>query len=42
MINYHEWGVPVHNARCVQALRKEHGSFSNYLWSFVDGKPIVN
>ena len=20
----------------------EHGSFSNFLWDFVDGKPIVN
>ena len=28
------------NARAFIALRKEYGSFSRYLWSFVDGKPL--
>ena len=28
------------NARAVIALRKECGSFSRYLWAFVDGKPL--
>jgi DNA-3-methyladenine glycosylase I len=28
------------NARGVIALRKEFGSFSRYLWAFVDGKPL--
>jgi len=28
------------NARCLIALRKEFGSFSRYLWRFVDGKPL--
>jgi len=23
-------------------IRKEYGSFDKYLWSFVNGKPIVN
>ena len=30
------------NARCFLALQKEHGSFSEYVWSFVGGKPIKN
>ncbi|MFC1684410.1 DNA-3-methyladenine glycosylase I [Pseudomonadota bacterium] len=32
----------INNARCAQRVRKEHGSLSNYLWSFVDGRPIIN
>jgi DNA-3-methyladenine glycosylase I len=28
------------NARACIALRKEYGSFSRYLWKFVDGKPL--
>ena len=30
------------NARLFSDIQKEYGSFSNYLWAFVDGKPIVN
>ena len=30
------------NAQAYLKLVEEKGSFSNYLWSFVDGKPIVN
>ncbi len=30
------------NARKVLELQQEFGSFSNYLWGFVDGKPIQN
>ena len=30
------------NARCFLALQKEYGSFSAYLWKYVDGKPIRN
>ena len=30
------------NARCVLAVQEELGGFAKYLWSFVDGKPIVN
>ncbi|HZP11188.1 MAG TPA: DNA-3-methyladenine glycosylase I [Nevskiaceae bacterium] len=30
------------NARAFLAVQKEFGSFDRYLWSFVDGKPIVN
>ena len=32
----------INNACCAQRVRKEYGSLSDYLWSFVDGKPIVN
>lgn len=30
------------NARAFQSIRKEYGTFSDYLWSFVNNKPIVN
>lgn len=30
------------NAQAYLAIKKEFGSFSDYLWQFVDGKPIVN
>lgn len=32
----------VHNARCLLAVRRRYGSFSAWLWDFVDGEPIVN
>lgn len=32
----------VSNARLFLELAARHGSFANYLWSFVDDKPIVN
>jgi DNA-3-methyladenine glycosylase I len=32
----------VRNAKIYLDIQKEYGSFSQYLWSFVDGKPIVN
>jgi DNA-3-methyladenine glycosylase I len=32
----------VANARAFLEVRKEFGSFRNYLWRFVDGKPIRN
>lgn len=32
----------VNNARCFIAVQKEFGSFSNYIWGFTTGKPIVN
>ena len=32
----------VHNAVPFEAVQAEFGSFSNYLWGFVDGVPIVN
>ncbi len=32
----------VHNAKCFLALQREHGSFSDWLWDFVDGRPLVN
>lgn len=33
--------LPV-NARAFLAVQKEFGSFANYLWSYLDGQPIVN
>ena len=30
------------NAQSFIQIQKEFGSFSNYIWGFVDGKPIVN
>ncbi|WP_079709210.1 DNA-3-methyladenine glycosylase I [Paraliobacillus ryukyuensis] len=30
------------NAQAFLAIKKEYGSFSEYIWSFVDGKPIIN
>jgi DNA-3-methyladenine glycosylase I len=32
----------VKNARAFLAVQREHGSFDAYLWSWVDGEPIVN
>jgi DNA-3-methyladenine glycosylase I len=32
----------IHNARLAQETRKEFGSFSNYIWSFGQGKTIHN
>ncbi|WP_082233150.1 DNA-3-methyladenine glycosylase I [Halobacillus massiliensis] len=32
----------VTNAKAYLAIQKEYGSFSNYIWSFVDHTPIVN
>jgi DNA-3-methyladenine glycosylase I len=32
----------IRNAQAFLAVAREHGSFDAYLWSYVDGKPIVN
>lgn len=32
----------INNAERFQVVQKEFGSFSKYIWNFVDGKPIVN
>ena len=32
----------VTNARAFIKIQEEYGSFSNYIWAFVDGKPIKN
>lgn len=32
----------IHNAKCFMEVQKEFGTFTRYIWSFVDGKPIVN
>ena len=32
----------VNNARCFLETQKEFGSFDNYIWSFVEDKPIIN
>ena len=32
----------ISNAKCFLQVQKEFGSFANYIWGFVDGKPIQN
>lgn len=32
----------ISNARIFMEIRQEYGSFSKYLWGFVDGKPLIN
>ena len=32
----------IQNARCFLEVRDEFGKFSNYIWQFVDGRPIIN
>lgn len=32
----------IHNAQCYLKLQEEHGSFSNWLWKYVDNTPILN
>lgn len=32
----------INNAQQFLEIQKEFGSFCNYIWNFVDGKPIVN
>ena len=32
----------INNAEKFQEVQKEFGSFSKYIWSFVDGNPIIN
>ena len=32
----------VSNAKAFLKVQKEFGSFDNYIWTFVDGRPIVN
>ena len=31
----------IHNAKCFQKIRKEFGSFCNYIWGFADNKTIL-
>lgn len=30
------------NASCILDLQETHGSFADYLWAFVDGRPVIN
>jgi len=32
----------ISNAKAFMQIQEEHGSFSKYIWAFVDGKPIKN
>lgn len=32
----------INNARCFLTIQEKYGSFSRYLWDFLDGKPLVN
>jgi DNA-3-methyladenine glycosylase I len=40
--NRQKVAAAIGNARAYLALREELGSFGEYLWGFVDGRPIVN
>ena len=31
----------IHNARCFQEIRREFGSFSDYIWSFTEGRAYL-
>ena len=35
-------GATIANARAFLEVQKEFGTFDHYLWSFVDGKPVLN
>jgi DNA-3-methyladenine glycosylase I len=35
-------GAAINNAQAFIRLQDEKGSFDNYIWNFVDGKPMVN
>lgn len=35
-------GSAIRNARAFLGLQEERGSFSDYLWGFTDGRPVVN
>jgi len=32
----------INNAKCFMKIQKEFGSFDNYIWGFVNNKPVVN
>jgi len=32
----------IHNAQRFLEVQKEYGSFDNYIWGFVNGKPVAN
>lgn len=32
----------INNAKMFLKVQQEFGSFDNYIWSFVDGKPLIN
>lgn len=32
----------INNAKCFLKIQEQFGSFSNYLWNFVNGVPIIN
>ncbi len=35
-------GCAINNAQRFLEVQEEFGSFANYMWGFVDGKPIIN
>ncbi|MCK4653895.1 MAG: DNA-3-methyladenine glycosylase I [Candidatus Cloacimonetes bacterium] len=40
--NHRKIEASINNARLFREIQKEFGSFCNYLWGFVNGKPIIN
>lgn len=40
--NERKINATINDAQAVLSIQKEYGSFSNYLWKFVNDKPLVN
>lgn len=40
--NHRKIEASINNAKIFLEIQKEFGSFCNYLWGFVNGKPVVN
>lgn len=40
--NHLKIDATIKNAKVFLAIQKEYGSFNDYLWAYVDNKPIVN
>ncbi len=40
--NHAKIKATIHNAQCFIQVRKEFGSFSKYMWSWVGGKPVIH
>ncbi|MBA0601843.1 hypothetical protein Gorai_005009, partial [Gossypium raimondii] len=32
----------IHNAKCIQKIVREHGSFSSFMWGYVNHQPQIN
>lgn len=32
----------INNAKCFEAIQKQEGSFTEYIWGFINGEPVLN